>query len=535
MTIGTFLFILGVVVILVGVANRVGVAWPIVLVLGGMLIGYIPNAPTFTLPPNLVLLAFLPPLLYWESVTAPASEFLSGAWWIFQLAVGLVIITTVAVAAVAHALVPSLGWPASFVLGATVSSTDEVAFAPIIERLRIPRHVVATIEGESLVNDATSLVLYGIGVAAVVTGTFSWAHALGSLALGIIGGVGVGIVIGAAGFAALYLIRDDLLQPIIALMAAFGSYLLASHIGASGVLAVVTTGLFAARYFPSVFKPTARIRGATFLSTFSFLANATIFVLVGMQFHQIVQSLSRFSLVSLIWYGVAVSFTVIVVRLIWTFAQGLLPFTNEPEHAEGKADWSHVAVLAWSGMRGGVSLAAALAIPFETASGPFPGRDLIIYLTFCVLLATLVGQAGSMPLLIRWLHVTDDGTDAREERLALARTAKAALIEIEKLRHSNEIPEPMLVALKQRFGTRWQEFAASDSQAAVEAARSTALYRKLESDLLNAQRKELFALRDHGKIDNTVMRRIQTLLDFETAELDILGSAGHTDADMSVE
>jgi len=528
----TFLFILGVIVILVGVANRIGLAWPIALVLGGMAIGYIPNAPTFTLPPDLVLVVFLPPLLYWESVTAPTSEFVSGAWWIFQLAVGLVIITTVAVAAVVHALVPALGWPASFVLGAIVSSTDEVAFAPIVERLRIPRHVVATIEGESLVNDATSLVLYAIAVTAVVSGTFSWSHALGALAMGIIGGIGVGVVIAALTIGSWYFIRDDSLQPIIVVISAFGSYLLASRIGASGVLAVVTTALIATRYSALVFKPLSRIRGTAFLATFSFLANAVIFVLVGMQFHPITRSLSQFPVSSLVWYGVAVSLTVIIVRFVWTFAQGLLPFTNEPEHAEGKADWSHVGVLAWSGMRGGVSLAAALAIPFETASGPFPGRNLIIYLTFCVLLATLVGQAGTLPLLIRWLHVTDDGTDEREERLALAHTAKAALKQIEKMRRSNEVPAPMLDALRKRFGTRWQEFAAMDSQAA-EVARNTSLYRKLESDLLTAQRVELIALRDRGKIDNTVMRRIQLLLDLETIELEILGSTGHTDADVT--
>jgi monovalent cation/hydrogen antiporter len=529
---GTFLFILGVVVILVAIANRIGVAWPIVLVLGGMAIGYIPGAPTFTLPPDLVLVVFLPPLLYWESLTAPTSEFVSGAWWIFQLAVGLVIITTVAVAAVIHAFVPALGWPAAFVLGATVSSTDEVAFSPIVERLKIPRHVVATIEGESLVNDATSLVLYAIAVGAVVSGTFSWSHALVSLVISIAGGIGVGLLVGGLYVAALYLIKDDVLQPVIALMAAFGSYLLASRVGASGVLAVVTTGVLAARYSALLFRPLARIRGIGFLATFSFIANASIFVLVGMQFHPIMESLSRsVSLKALILYGVAVSLTVIVVRLLWTFGQGLLPFTNEPEHTAGKADWSHVAILAWSGMRGGVSLAAALAIPFETASGPFVGRELIIYLTFCVLLATLVGQAGTLPLLIRWLHVTDDGTDAREERLALAKTAKAALLEVKSLRRNGEIPAHMLDLLEKRFRTRWQEFSTTDRQA-HEAARHTALYRQLEGDLLDAQRRALVALRDHGKIDNTVLRRIQTLLDLETAELEILGSTGHTDADV---
>ena len=185
-------------------------------------------------------------------------------------------------------------------------------------------------------------------------------------------------------------------------------------------------------------------------------------------------------------------------------------------------------------MRGGVSLAAALAIPFETASGPFPGRDLIIYLTFCVLLATLIGQAGTLPLLIRRFCVTDDGADAREERLALAHTAKAALREIKNQRRNDEIPVHMLDLLERRFRTRWQEFASTDSQA-NEAARDTALYRQLEGELLNAQRKELIALRNQGKIDNTVMRRIQTLLDLETAELEILGSTGHTDADVAAD
>lgn len=529
---GTFLFILAVIVILVGIANRIGVAWPIMLVLGGIAIGYIPNAPTLTLPPNLVLLVFLPPLLFWESVTAPAREFVSGAWWIFQLAFGLVIVTTAGVAVVAHVLVPSLGWAACFVLGAAVSSTDEVAFAPIVERLRIPRHVVATIEGESLINDATSLVLYAIAVAAVVTGTYSWTHALGALLFAIVGGVGIGLLTGAVTFVLLRFVQDDLLQPLISLVTAFGSYLLASLVGASGVLAVVTLGLTAAWYSPLVYRPLARIRAIGFLGLFSFIANAVIFLLVGMQFHGIVRSLSSFSPGALVWYGVAVSLTVIGLRFAWTFAQGLLPFTNEPEHASGEADWSHVAVLAWAGMRGGVSLAAALAIPLEAASGPFPGRNLIVYLTFCVLLATLVGQAGSLPWLIRRLHVTDDGADAREERLALARTARTALKHIEQLRRAEQAPEPMLAILEKQFGNRWREFGSADLEA-TEAARRSALYRKLEAELLEAQRKELVTLRNRGAIDNTVFRRIQTLLDLETAELALLGSAGHTDADLT--
>jgi len=522
------LFILLVIVVLVWVANRIGVAYPIVLVLGGMLIGFIPGVPVVSMPPELVLVAFLPPLLYWMSVTAPTSEFRASAWWIFQLAFGLVVITMLVVALVAHAIVPAIGWGVALVLGAIVSSTDDVAFAPLADRLRVPRHVVATIEGESLVNDATSLVLYAVAVAAVVSGTFSLPHALGALALSVAGAIAVGIAAGSLSVLAWHFVKDDSLQAVISLATPFMAYLPAQHLGVSGVLAVVTTGLFVNRFTPLVLMPRARERASGFWVTIVFVLNAIIFVLVGMQFHSIAQSLARFSWPTLLWYGAAVSLTVILVRLGWVFFQGLLPFTNEPEHEGGKADWSHVAVLAWSGMRGGVSLAAALAIPFATAVGPFQDRNLIIYITFCVLLATLVGQGGTLPLLIRRLRVKDDGADEREERVALAVTAKAALKRLHALAHEREIPSEMLDRLATRFHTRWKEFRSLDAQAG-EVAKSTALYRELERELIGAQRKELIALRDRGKIDNTVMRRIQRLLDLETEEVELLGSAGHSD------
>ena len=522
------LFVLLVIVVLVWVANRIGVAYPIVLVLGGMLIGFIPGVPVVTMPPELVLVAFLPPLLYWESVTAPTSEFRASAWWIFQLAFGLVIITMLAVALIAHAIVPAIGWGVALVLGAVVSSTDEVAFAPVADLLKVPRHVVATIEGESLVNDATSLILYAVALAAVVSGTFSLPHALGSLALSIAGSIAIGIAAGSVAVLAWHFIKDASLQSVISLATPFLSYLPAQHLGVSGVLAVVTTGLFVNRFTPVVLMPLARERATGFWVTIVFVLNAIIFVLVGLQFHSIALSLSRFSWATLLWYGVAVSLTVILVRIGWVFFQGLLPFTNEPEHEGGKADWSHVAILAWSGMRGGVSLAAALAIPFATSVGPLQDRNLIIYITFCVLLATLVGQGGTLPALVRWLRVKDDGADEREERVALAVTARAAVRRLHVLAHERTIPSDLLDRLATRFHTRWKEFRSLDTQAG-EVAKSTALYRELERELIGAQRRELIALRDQGKIDNTVMRRIQRLLDLETAEVELLGSAGHSD------
>ena len=519
-------FVLFVVVVLVWLANRIGVAYPIVLVLGGMLIGFIPGVPVATMPPELVLVAFLPPLLYWESVTAPTSEFRASAWWIFQLAFGLVIITMLAVALVAHAIVPAISWGVALVLGAIVSSTDEVAFAPVADRLSVPRHVVATIEGESLVNDATSLILYAVALTAVVTGAFSLPHALGELAVSVVGAIAIGIAAGSLAVIAWHFVKDESLQAVISVATPYLAYLPAQHFNVSGVLAVVTTGLFVNRYTPTVLMPLARERVGGFWVTIVFVLNAIIFVLVGMQFHSITASLARFSVPALLWYGVAISLTVIVVRLAWVFFQGLLPVTNEPEHVEGKADWSHVAVLAWSGMRGGVSLAAALAIPFVTAVGPLQDRNLIIFITFCVLLATLVGQGGTLPWLIRWMGVKDDGADQHEERVALSLTARAALKRLHALAHKRNIPADMIDRLRTRFRTRWREFRSLDSKA-DEIAKTTALYRDLQVELIQAQRKELIRLRDKGKIDNTVLRRIQRLLDLETAEIDLLGSTGH--------
>ena len=517
------------ILVLVSLANRIGVAYPIALVLGGIALGYIPGIPPLAMPPELVLTIFLPPLLYWESVTAPTSEFFSGSglWWIFQLAFGLVIATMLAVAAVAHVMIPALAWGPALVLGAIVSSTDEVAFAPIIARIPLPRHVIATIEGESLVNDATSLVLYGIGIAAVVSGTFSFPHALGALAVSIAGALAIGVAAALLCVGAWRLTKDDALQAMVSLMAPYLAYLPAQHLGVSAVLAVVTAGLVVTHFTPRVLTPRARERGSGFWVTAVFMANAFIFVLVGMQFHSVLAALSRFSALQLIGYGLAISATVIVVRLAWVFAQGLVPETNEPEHVEGKADWSHVAVLAWAGMRGGISLAAALAIPLEAAAAPFPDRDLIIYLTFCVLVATLIGQGGTLPFLLRWMKVTDDGTDEREERTALAVTAKAALKRLDELAQGGETPKEVCEILRRRFRRRWAEFGGGEGDGV--AAHDAVTLRKFEGELLDAQRAALIRLRSEGRIDNTVMRRVQRLLDLQSEEADLLESTGHAD------
>lgn len=515
------------IVVLVAIANRINVAYPIVLVVGGMAIGFIPHVPTVPLPPDLVLVVFLPPLLYWESVTAPTSEFRSSLFWIFQLAFGLVVLTTIVVAVIAHAIVPGMSWAVAFVLGAVVSSTDEVAFTAIADRLNVPRHIIGTIEGESLVNDATSLILYGVAIAAVVGTSFSLLQAAGSLALSVVEAVAIGVAAAALAVFAWRAIQDETLQGVISVVIPFVAYLPAYYIGASGVLATVTAGVIVSRYSPIVLLPRARELLTGFWVTVVFLLNAFIFVEVGIRFRDIVQRLHQYSPWQLIGWACAVSATCIVARLVWTFLQGFLPATNEPEHVEGRANWSHVAIVGWTGMRGGVSLAAALAIPLETSTGYFPFRDLLIFLTFGVLLATLVGQGGSLPWLIRKLGVADDGAAEKEERIALATTARAALERIDDLERTKAFPHEILELHRARLKARFAEF--RTHQTDKSAARLTLLYRQAQCVLLDVQRQKLIELRKEGKIDNTVLRRVQRILDLQTIEVQILGTTGHSD------
>jgi monovalent cation/hydrogen antiporter len=517
------------IIVLMTIANRINVAYPIVLVLGGMAIGFIPGIPTIPLPPQLVLVVFLPPLLYWESLWVPTSDVRSGALWIFQMAFGLVIATTVAVAAVAHAIIPGMGWGIAFVLGAIVSSTDELAFFAIAERLSIPRHVSAAIEGESLVNDATSLILYGAGIAAVVGTSFSLVHAAGELVLSVIVSIGIGLLVAGIAVLAWRQLKDFTLQATISVCVPFLAYLPAYYLGFSGVLAVVTTGLVLSRYTSVVLAPASRELLGGFWTTLVFLLNAFIFVEVGIRFRSIVLALHGYSPWELIGWGIAVALVCVFVRLFWTFAQGLIPETNEPEHSEGKADWSHVAVLAWTGMRGGVSLAAALAIPLETAAGPFPFRDLLIFLTFCVLLVTLVGQGTTLPWLIKRLGVKDDGASVREERLALAATARAGLERLDELERSDAVPHEIVELHRTRLKTRLLEF--TSAMEGSHAKRLTALFREAQGAVVEAQRAKLAALRNQGKIDNTVQRRLTRVLDLQTVEVALLESVGQYDSE----
>jgi CPA1 family monovalent cation:H+ antiporter len=501
---------------LVALAQRAHISYPIVLVVGGLALGFVPGLPNVQLDPNLVLLFFLPPLLYWEAITAPTDIMLANGTQIGMLAIGLVLATTIAVAAAAHAVVPTLSWAAAFVLGAVVAPTDELAAAPVLERFQIPRHVIAIVEGESLINDALSLVLYAAAVTAVVTGVFNFWHTVFNVVIGAVVSVAIGLLAGRIAVEAWRRITDTELQSVISLSLPFLAYIPAQVLGISGVLEVVTAGIYVNRFTPQVLTPETRLRLVGFWQTFVFVANALLFLLLGIQLHGIASAVFRdHPWQTVVLSTIAVNVVVVAVRFAWILATEYLPSVGgASEHAQ--PDWKHALVASWSGLRGAVSLAAALAIPATVAHGiAFANRDLIIFLTFTVIVVTLVGGGLTLPVLITQLNIGEScEEEERDLQRALAGASKAALQCIAALEASHEVDPEYAQILRHRYEHMQQR----TRQQADAAVRERDRHRtNAERAVIDAQRQALVALRENGEIDNAVLRRVLLALDLAEA------------------
>jgi CPA1 family monovalent cation:H+ antiporter len=510
---------------LLALAQVTRVPYPITLVLGGLALGFLPGMPEIQLPPDLVLVAVLPPLLYGSAFFTSLRELRANARPIGLLAIGLVLITTVAVATVAHMASPDLSWSTAFVLGAIVSPTDPTASTAIAERLGLPRRLVATIEGESLVNDGTALVAYRFAVAAVVTGSFSLAEAAGRFVLSVAGGIAVGLV---AGFVIRQVRRrldNPPLELTISLLSGFFAYLPAQAAGVSGVLAAVTVGIYMGWYTPELTNPQTRLQGVAMWEILFFVLNALLFGLVGLQLPGIVDSLSGRSTESLVRDAVIVCSAVIAARFAWVFVAGYLPhlIDRRLRARDPVPAWRHKTVLAWSGMRGAVSLAAALALPLTTDAGrAFPDRDLLIFLTFAVILGTLVVQGLTLPALIRMLALEEDGLAEREEAKARIHAAEAALERLEELIDEDWVREDTAERMRGLYNFRQARFRSRVDAEADGAAEERSLdYQRLRRELLDAERSAVIELRRAGRIDDEVMRRVVRDLDLEDLRLDV--------------
>jgi Na+/H+ antiporter len=505
------------------VARRVRVPYPILLVLGGLLLGLVPGVPHIELRPELVLVLFLPPLLYEAAFFSSPRELLADLRAISLLAVGLVLATTAAVAAVAHALVDGMPWPVAIALGAIVSPTDPLAATTIFRRLGVPRRLVTILEGESLVNDATALVVYRVAVAAVAGGFVAWQGGLRFVAAAV-GGVAIGLAVGWLVAEVRRRIDDPPVEILLSLVTGYVAYLPAELLGTSAVLAAVTAGLYVGWRSPELSSPSTRLLGFSFWSVLVYLLNAVLFTLVGLQLGPVLSGVTGRPVAGLLGLAGLVSAVVIGVRLAWSFTVPYLVrlLDRRPAQRARRIPARERLVGGWSGMRGAVSLAAALALPLEVDGRPFPERDLIVFASFGVIFATLVLQGLTLPLLIRRLGVRGDGGEQREELGARLAATEAALARLDELAAADWTREDTVRRLRGAYDYRRRRLSAGIGVADDDGYEERSLaYQRLVRELLEAQRRVIVRLRNRGEISNEVMRRIERDLDLEDSRLEI--------------
>jgi monovalent cation/hydrogen antiporter len=505
------------------VAKKVALPYPVLLVIGGLALGFVPGLPAVQLSPDTVFLFLLPPLLYPAAVFTSWRDFRANLRPISLLAIGLVLLTTVVVAAVAHAST-GLPWPAAFVLGAIVSPPDAVAATAITSRLRVPRNIVTVLDGESLVNDATALVAYRFGIAAMMSGTFSLPEAIGRFVLVALGGTAIGLGVGWLAAHVQRRLDDPPVQMTISLLTPFAAYIPSERLHVSGVLAVVSAGLFLGWRGPQILTARTRLNIYVFWEMVVFLLNGLIFVLIGLQLPRILHTPSGQSLRQLIWQGALISCVAILVRIAWVYAstKGMRLINAAFHNPNPHPAWQNAAIIAWTGMRGVVSLAAALAVPLTLSNGnPFPGRDYILFVTFCVILATLVLQGLSLPTLIHRLGVVDDGLANVEERTARLKANEAAVAYPKEV--DNQFPPDMLERLRAEYDDRIRQLEVCADGECDDSTNGlmASSYQRLQQDALDVERRTIIRLRDEFVINDEVLRRIQADLDHAEARLHV--------------
>ena len=513
------------VTVLSALARRLALPYPIVLVIGGALFGFIPGVPAVKLDPNVVLVIFLPPLLYGAAFFANLNDMRANLRGLTLTSVGLVLVTMCAVAVVAHELIAGLPWAAAFALGAVVSPTDPLAGAAIMRRLGVPRRLVSMVEGEGLFNDATALVAYRVAVAAVVSGSFSLADAGLEFVAGALGGIAIGLVVGWAIAEIRRRVNDTQLSVTVSLLSGYAAFIPADALGASGVLAAVTTGIYMGIRGPSIIDARTRLQGFMVWDILDFLLNAALFVLVGLQLRPVVDSLGGYSAGTLAGYALAVSAVVIGVRVAWLFSVPYLIrlLDRRPSQRARRVGAGPRFVIAWAGTRGAVSLAAALAIPLTTDAGaPFPARDLLIFLTFTVIFATLVLQGLTLPAVIRFLRVHGDESEDEEELRARLAAARAALDQLDALGDEDWTRDDTVERMRRLYEYRKRRFAARAGKIEDDGYEDRSLaYQQLVQSVLAAQREALVRLRNEGTISNEVMNRVVREMDLEESRLEI--------------
>jgi CPA1 family monovalent cation:H+ antiporter len=520
--IATVVVLLMAATVLAIVARRLGLPYPVLLVLGGLAVGFVPGLPVVALEPDVVVLLFLPPILFGAGYFTSIRDLKSNLRPIALLAVGCVLFTMVIVAVLVEAIVPGIGWAAAFTLGAIVAPPDAVAATAIFQRLGAPRRMVTILEGESLLNDATALVAYRFAVWAAAGGAFSLVEAGGTFVVASIGGVAVGLVVGVVVAWLVRLVDDEVFSVVITFLAPIAAYLPAERLEVSGVLATVVAGIWVGRRAPKALSSGVRLSGVAAWQILLFLINGAIFILIGLSLPQALNRLAGRPPAELLGLAVAVSLAVIVARIVWVFPATYLP-RRIRRIREADADPHpaprNVVIVAWAGMRGVVSLAAALALPAD-----FPERDLVVFLTFAVILATLVGQGMTLPILLRHLDIDDGaGAEGQEEAYARYVAADAATVQLDDLARAWPGHLELIDTLRAQYSHRSHhaELRQDRAEEDEDAEQELLEHRQIRVAVLDAEREALIALRDRAAISDDIFRRVERDLDLEELRMEV--------------
>jgi monovalent cation/hydrogen antiporter len=503
---------------LVTVARGLGIAYPILLVIGGLLVGLVPGVPPLRVEPDLIFLLVLPPILYIAAYFTPIRNLRANLGTISSLAVGLVIASALAVAAVVRAFLPDVPWSVAFVLGAIVAPPDAIAATAISARLAVPRQIVTILEGESLLNDATALTMYSIALVVAAGGAFAASTAVLLFAGAMLGGGAIGIAVGWAIAHIRARLQDTPVEMTISLLTPYAAFLPAERLGVSGVIATVAAGLYLGHRGSRIMGADARLTGRALWEMITFLLNGFVFIAMGFEVPLLMRTLTPSLALRFVGIGVAVTVVLVGVRAVWIFATVFLPnrLQGRPEALACSV------VLSWAGMRGVVSLAAALALPMTLPGGaPFPARDALVIVTLTVIVLTLLGQGLTLPWLIRALRLAKDVGLRQEEAQGRQRLVDAALRRLDELYPVWPGHRPLLDQLRETYrhrsehADRQRESGASDGE-----DRELIEHREIRRTVLDAEREALFRLRAEGEVPEELLRDLERELDLEERRMD---------------
>jgi monovalent cation/hydrogen antiporter len=509
------------------VSKRLGVPYPIVFVLAGAALAFVPGLPPVRISPDWIFVSILPPLLFSGGWTTDLTLFRANLRPILLLAVGLVVASTAAVAVLAHSIVPALGWGAAFVLGAIVAPTDAIAAIATFERFSVPRRIVAVLEGEGLVNDAAALVIYGYAVAAVVAGGFSLLDAAGSFVVGVVGGVLVGIAVEwcverLARVLDRLGLSDSLIDNLIIVATPYAAYLSGQALHVSAVLATVVAGIQLGRRSAVIYAPETRLVAQNVWLLWIYVINAFVFMAIGLQLRTFVQGGSHAA--SLLPAALAISVMLIVVRLLWIYPMAWLPraLFRRLRRADPMPPPAYIALIGWTGMRGIVSLAAALAIPlYALGGGPFPARDAIVFITFVVIFVTLVGQGLTLIPLVKWLRLGREGEGEEREIEVRVAALEAGVSKLDELRAEAQgrAEQEVLERLRDEYTHRIDHLRSHRTRARPHETAESRFDHEAQNEALRAERRAITHLRDRGEIPDEIFRKVQYDLDLAEARL----------------